>query len=119
MIGWKGIYAILASVIYSILIGLFINYTNEIFKDSCTIEKPCIRFCSKEESIENLKNNFTKANLNRFIEKEDFEVLQGEPRCRERMIIKEAENGRYYFAPVINQIITLKRYKIIQKLNNL
>lgn len=102
MLGLKGIYALVACVIYSILIGLFIKFTADILEDKCSISQPCVRFCSennKNESNKVLKKKFQDKNLDKNIEN-DFEVLRGEPKCRDDMIIKEPSVAGNDFTPV-------------------
>lgn len=102
MIGWKGIYAVIAVVVYSVLIGLFVKFSADILQEKCTIEHPCVSFCSEDvenESNEVLKDKFHEANLDRYI-KNEFEILRGEPKCREDMVIKEPKSEGFEFAPV-------------------
>lgn len=61
MISRKAIYAIIAALIYAILVTAYLEFPNDLFvvkdKDKkCNIKSPCIRFCLKD--VENRTNSW-------------------------------------------------------------
>jgi hypothetical protein len=59
MISRKAIYAIIAALIYAILVTAYFKFPKDLFKEKeedkkCNSKSPCIRFCLKDENRTNL-----------------------------------------------------------------
>lgn len=102
MIGWKKIFALFSVIIYALLIILFIksSQVHDVSYELCNAyEKPCIRFCSKnEKSDDELFFAFGKSKyfifngiveeggkvLTDFFERKfvQYTIYRGEPQCK-------------------------------------
>lgn len=101
MISCKGFYGIIALLNYSILIGLFIRFSKEVFEENCSLASPCVRFCSEEKSDDYLWNKFSKTSLylKHFNTSGMCQIYRGKPSCKD-LISVEAKGGTYDFTPV-------------------
>lgn len=71
-----------ASVIYLLLIIIFVNYQHKpAFEYVCTHDSPCIRFCCRNQSTCNdtfIRQSF---NVSEYSINPSYKIMMGEPRC--------------------------------------
>lgn len=109
MVSCKGVYAVIAFIIYGVLIGLFFKFSNAGQNEDCSIDHPCVRFCSVEESDEILWAKFENTFLykNHFNTNAECGIIRDKPKCKSMKSVSP-KSRTYDFTPVSSLLIFLK-----------